>query len=122
MLGSTGADTVDGGAGNDIVRGGQDDDAVFGWGGADWLSGDRGADTLQGGAGADTFHVFAESGVDLVLDFNAAEGDRVNLLAGTQYATAQMGADTVITLTGGGEMILVGVQLSSLPAGWIYGA
>ena len=50
------------------------------------------------------------------------EGDRVMLDPGTQYTVAQVGADTVISMTGGGQMTLVGVTLSSLPSGWIFGA
>jgi len=33
-----------------------------------------------------------------------------------------VGADTVIDMTGGGQMVLVGVQMSTLTAGWIFGA
>ena len=39
-----------------------------------------------------------------------------------QQCVAQVGADTVINMTGGGQMVLVGVQLSTLPDGWIFGA
>jgi hypothetical protein len=35
---------------------------------------------------------------------------------------SQVGADTVINMTGGGQMILVGVSMSSLTPGWIFGA
>jgi hypothetical protein len=35
---------------------------------------------------------------------------------------AQVGADTVISMTGGAKMTLVGVQMSSLPTDWIFGA
>lgn len=122
VYGNLGSDTCDGGAGNDIVRGGQQDDVLTGGAGDDWLSGDRDADTLTGGAGADVFHTFGDAGLDRVTDFNAAEGDRVQLDPGTQYAVAQVGEDTVITMAGGGQMVLVGVQLSGLTTGWIYGA
>jgi serralysin len=32
---------------------------------------------------------------------------------------AQLGADTVITMGGGGQLILVGVAMSSLTGNWI---
>jgi serralysin len=122
VLGNMGNDTCDGGDGHDIVRGGQGDDLVIGAAGDDWLSGDRGSDTLTGGAGADIFHGFAESGLDRILDFNVWEGDRVNLLPGTQWRAEQVGADTVVHVGPGSELVLVGVQLSTLPEGWIFGA
>jgi Ca2+-binding RTX toxin-like protein len=118
VYGNLGADTLRGDGGNDIVRGGQQDDVLFGGDGDDYLSGDRDSDTLTGGAGADIFHSFSEAGLDRVLDFNLAEGDRVLLDAGTTYTTAQVGGDTVITMSGG-QVVLVGVSLSSLTGGWI---
>lgn len=119
VLGNLGEDALDGGSGDDVMRGGQGNDSVAGGQGHDWIAGDRGSDTLSGGAGADTFHTWGEAGLDVVVDFNAAEGDRVNLFAGTTYTVAQVGADTVISMTGGGQMVLQNVQLASLPAGWI---
>ena len=121
VYGNLGDDTCDGGDGADIVRGGQGADVVLGGAGADWLSGDRGDDTVTGGAGADIFHSFAEAGLDRVTDFNFAEGDRVQLDPGTQYTLAQVGADTVVSMGGGNQLVLVNVQLSSLPSGWIIG-
>jgi Ca2+-binding RTX toxin-like protein len=122
VYGNLGNDTCVGGAGNDLVRGGQGNDILYGGAGNDWLSGDRGDDTITGGAGADTFHTFSGAGIDRVLDFSAAEGDRVQLDPGTHYSVSQVGADTVIHMGGGDQMTLVGVQMSSLPPGWIFGA
>lgn len=39
---------------------------------------------------------------------------------GTTYSVSQVGSDTVIDVGHGDEMILVGVQTSSLPAGWLF--
>jgi Ca2+-binding RTX toxin-like protein len=122
VYGNLGSDTCNGGAGADIVRGGQGDDVVVGGAGDDWLSGDRGNDTLTGGAGADTFHSFSGAGIDVVTDFNAAEGDRVQLDPGTHYTLSQVGADTHIDMDNGDEVILQGVKLSTLHQGWIFGA
>ena len=118
MNGNTGDDTLSGGDGIDIVRGGKDNDIIFGGAGNDFLSGDRGSDTLTGGTGADTFHIFSGAGLDRVTDFNRAEGDRVFVI-GT-YTVSQVGADVVIDLTGGTQMVLVGVQQSSLTGDWIF--
>jgi len=122
VLGNLGNDTVDGGNGADQVRGGQGDDVLFGGAGNDFLSGDRGNDTITGGAGADIFHTSQDAGIDKVMDFNLAEGDRVMLDPGTTFTVTQVGADTVIDLGGGNEMILVGVQMSTLTGNWIFGA
>lgn len=119
VYGNIGNDSCDGGDGADTIRGGQNDDVLTGGAGNDWLSGDRGDDTVTGGAGADLFHTFGDAGLDRVTDFNAAEGDRVLLDPGTQYTVAQVGADTVITMTGGGQMILVGVSQASLSGDWL---
>ena len=122
LYGNLGNDTLQGGDGGDTLRGGQGDDSIQGGSGNDFISGDRGNDTLAGGPGADIFHTSQDAGIDKVLDFNQAEGDRVMLDPGTTYTVSQQGADTVINMGGGNEMILVGVQLSTLTPGWIFGA
>jgi Ca2+-binding RTX toxin-like protein len=120
VLGNLGNDTLDGGAGNDVVRGGQGDDTLSGGAGDDFVSGDRGNDTETGGAGADMFHGSQDAGIDRVLDFSYAQGDRVELDPGTTFTASQVGADTVLDMSGGNQMILVGVQLSTLPSDWVF--
>ncbi|THD79171.1 MAG: calcium-binding protein, partial [Phenylobacterium sp.] len=115
-------DTLTGGTGGDILRGGQGDDVIHAGSGAEWISGDRGNDTIYGGSGADTFHTFTGAGIDQVVGFSAAKGDHVQVDAGTHYTLSQSGADTLIDMGGGDEMILKNVQLSTLPTGWIFGA
>jgi serralysin len=119
VLGNMGDDTLDAGAGNDVVRGGQGGDSVQGAAGDDFIAGDRGDDTLAGGAGADIFHTWSQADGDRVIDFNAGEGDRVNVAPGSKYSLAQVGEDVVIDVEGA-RMVLVGVQLASLPPGWIF--
>ena len=102
------------------MRGGQGNDILVGGAGNYWLSGDRGNDTISGGAGADTFHTFSGAGMDRVLDFHIAEGDRVQVDAGTHYTVTQVGSDTVIDMGAGDQMVLVGVQMSTLAPGWIF--
>jgi Ca2+-binding RTX toxin-like protein len=79
---------LDGGSGNDIIVGAS---------GNDLISGGVGDDTLSGGAGADTF-VFqfntlpAGWGVDTILDFNYAGGDR---LKGLDWGSGDLTASVV---------------------------
>ena len=124
VWGNLGNDTCDGGDGNDQCRGGQGDDSISGGAGNDFISGDRGNDTESGGFGADIFHGSQDAGIDKVLDFNLAEGDRVELDPGTTYTVSQVGADTVIDMGSSNgnpnQMILVGVQMSTLTGNWIF--
>jgi serralysin len=122
VYGNLGDDTCDAGAGADIVRGGQGNDTLAGGDGADFVSGDRGNDTMTGGAGADLFHSSADAGIDRILDFNYAEGDRLVLDAGTPHAVTQLGADVVVTMASSADqVILVGMQLADLPGDWLAG-
>jgi serralysin len=120
VWGNLGNDTCDGGNGADQVRGGQGDDSVSGGAGNDYVSGDRGNDTETGGSGADNFHGSQDAGIDRVLDFHLSEGDRVQLDPGTTYTLKQVGADAVLDMGGGNQMILVGVSMSSLTASTIF--
>lgn len=119
ILGKGGADSIHGLGGNDVIRGGKGNDVIDGGDGDDWLSGDRGDDTLTGGRGADTFHSSADAGLDLVTDFNQAEGDRVELDPGTTYTVRQVGADAVIQMAAG-RVVLKNVKAASLKPGVIY--
>lgn len=119
--GNLGNDIVYGGVGNDVVRGGQDDDVLSGDEGDDWLSGDRGADNITGGAGADIFYSFAGAGSDLITDFNRAQGDRIQLDPGQAHTIYQSGAHTIIDLGGGDQIILTGVNISTLTGDWLIG-
>jgi subtilisin-like proprotein convertase family protein len=68
-----------------FLWGGRGHDTIIGGAGADVIVGGLGIDMLTGGAGADLFRFasHAESGLwgrrDLILDFNQAEGDRIDL-------------------------------------------
>lgn len=115
--GNRGDDVIHGGSSGDILFGGQGDDVIVGGAAPDILSGDRGANTLTGGGGADYFH--AGPGTDVVTDFSQAQGDHVFVDPGAHYTAAQVGLDTVITIDGGGQMTLAGVQYASLTGDWI---
>jgi serralysin len=78
-------------------------------------------DSLTGGLGAEIYHASSDAGIERILDFSRAQGDRIMLDPGTSYSVHQSGADTVIDLSGGvSQMILVGVSASTLQGDWIY--
>jgi Ca2+-binding RTX toxin-like protein len=104
LWGEGGSDTVKGFGGDDYIEGGDDADTLSGWdgedligGGAgdDHISGGTGRDSLVGGDGADTFVwgstsetyfpidrdgvVYRSDNMDLIDDFNPAEGDLIDL-------------------------------------------
>ena len=110
--GNQGSDTVYGGDGRDWVRGGKDNDFVDGSAGDDLLSGDLGADTLSGGFGADRFAFGKGGGFDWISDFNAAQGDRIQLAAGTAYSYGVDKGQVIVNL-GGGDII----GLTGIPGG-----
>jgi Ca2+-binding RTX toxin-like protein len=119
LNGNKGNDTLEAGPAGDTLHGGQGDDLVVGGAGADWIYGDLGNDSVSGGGGADVFGLFAGGGRTVVADFHAAEGDRVLLSPGASWQAQQQGADVVVEVTGGGELVLRDVRLESLGAGWI---
>lgn len=97
-VGGSGADVITGNAAGNALTGNAGSDSLFGAAGADDLYGGEGGDRLTGGddlddlwggAGADTF-VFGleatrqdtkrgEASVDVIWDFDAAEGDKIDL-------------------------------------------
>ncbi|MFV2949856.1 immunoglobulin-like domain-containing protein, partial [Pseudomonas japonica] len=80
LFGQGGNDILDGGAGNDILLGGSGNDTLLGGDGNDLLFGGKGNDTMTGGNGADTFIWKAgDTGNDVIKDFKAADGDRLDL-------------------------------------------
>ncbi|CAB1082927.1 Alkaline phosphatase (EC [Olavius algarvensis Delta 1 endosymbiont] len=84
MGGGSGDDILDGGSGDDALSGGEDDDILIGGDGHDELTGGIGSDQLTGGNGADRFIFDDAAGSppqapDLVFDFNAVQGDRIDV-------------------------------------------
>jgi serralysin len=104
LNGNKGNDYVYGEGGNDRVNGGQGNDNLVGGAGQDILTGDLGIDKLWGGADADTFNLRKDDAAppqtvgtpqpqpftgatdtvpaDIILDYNAAEGDVIGLPQG----------------------------------------
>ncbi|WP_130268159.1 type I secretion C-terminal target domain-containing protein [Vibrio vulnificus] len=80
IRGTDNNDIILGHAGNDVLDGGLGDDLLFGGAGSDLLIGGLGNDILTGGDGADIFKwVDMETARDLVTDFNASQGDKLDL-------------------------------------------
>jgi serralysin len=83
------SNVLKGNAGDDVISGLAGDDFLHGGDGADRLVGGDGLDQLWGGAGADTFVFGLEqtrhetkrglASIDIVWDFDAAEGDKIDL-------------------------------------------
>jgi len=66
--------------GNDTLNGGAGNDILYGQGGNAILIGGADDDILYGGTGADTFvWQKGDIGQDVIKDFNASEGDRIDL-------------------------------------------
>ncbi len=85
LRGDAGDDTLNGEDGADQLRGGEGTDTLNGGAGNDLIRGEEGADLMAGGLGADRFffddgHLTnGVGGEDRILDFDAAEGDRIDL-------------------------------------------
>ncbi|MCO7574352.1 type I secretion C-terminal target domain-containing protein, partial [Pseudomonas chlororaphis] len=80
LLGGAGNDILFGQGGNDTLDGGKGNDILLGGTGNDTLIGGQGNDILIGGSGADTFVWKAgDTGNDVIKDFKASEGDRIDL-------------------------------------------
>ena len=79
--GNAGANTLNGGEGNDALYGLAGDDSLVGGAGADVLDGGLGADSLEGGLGADRFVFLSAAAADgdIIADFSALEGDKLDL-------------------------------------------
>ncbi|WP_409261854.1 immunoglobulin-like domain-containing protein, partial [Pseudomonas putida] len=80
LIGGAGNDIIFGQGGNDYLDGGKGNDILLGGSGNDTLIGGQGNDILIGGSGADLFVWKAgDVGNDVIKDFKASEGDRLDL-------------------------------------------
>lgn len=79
LLGGAGNDRLDGGAGNDLLSGDAGDDVLIGGAGRDTMTGGTGADSFLFG-GRD-FLTTKRIDADSITDFNAAQGDLIDLSA-----------------------------------------
>jgi hypothetical protein len=82
IFGEGGFDQLSGGDGGDYLDGGVQDDVLLGGAGSDVLLGNTGADQLTGGTGLDYFAFGAlNQGGDTILDFTAADADKIYIFA-----------------------------------------
>ena len=95
-----------GGAGNDMLIGGSSHDTLIGAAGDDVLTGSAGADIFQFGSG---------SGHDVVTDFGAGDSLKMaDVRHGVGVKLVDTGSDTIIQLSTGDSVTLIGVHLSDL--------
>src|SRR5205085_897561 len=110
LIGTNGANTIDGGAGNDTLRGGEGDDTLLGGDGNDLLSQSLGGATIatstygndiyNGGAGIDRVSLFTTFGPGVTVDLNVTTAQNTGA-AGTdtfidiENVTATSGNDTL---------------------------
>jgi Ca2+-binding RTX toxin-like protein len=122
VYGNQGSDHLYGDDGLDTLFGGQGNDSLQGQSGDDSLAGNLGDDVLSGGDGADVFIFEVNGGNDTVADFQAGV-DSLQVAGGLSYAAVQIGSDTVLTLSDGGTVTLIGVSVSNLAfsLSWDYG-
>lgn len=131
--GNAGGDEIDGGAGDDTLHGGKGDDVLvggldndrlfgdlgndilFGGEGNDLLNGNAGNDIITGGSGADRFRLSKD--FDIIEDFVAAEGDKIEILQSTTpyFLTTTGPANTgdLQIVRDVGTTTLLGVSLAS---------
>lgn len=122
LHGGAGRDVLYGGEGNDRLLGDGGDDALHGGDGQDRLNGGAGNDLLSGGAGADTFIFRINEGDDVIRDFNAAQGDRIDL-GGQSYTVFESDDGlAMLELSGGGSVKLNGIAVGDIAAYWFLAA
>lgn len=126
-----------GGVNNDTLLGAGGDDLIHGRDGADYLDGGSGMDTIDGGSGADTIYggagadLFLSSGlgggaIDVIVDFDEAEGDVIDLSAffatldDVVSATIDLGDGSILIAlppaSGGGAVQVLDTSISDLTA------
>lgn len=128
VYGGAGSDTIYGEEGNDKLYGGANNDQIFGGSGNDSIWGGTGNDTLSGGIGADIFFYTDPGSIMRVTDFNAGEGDRLDLsayLSGTDKTAEdvmagvrQMGTSVRIDLDTNDRIILENQDAGDVMVDW----
>lgn len=117
LLGGAGNDTMGGGFGNDKLVGGKGRDTLTGEAGKDVLNGGLGNDLLNGGTGRDQF-IFdggTDEGRDRIADFDISQDQiRISDANVSDVTIGKAGLGTRIELSSGTEIILIGVDASTI--------
>ena len=128
IYGGLNADTLFGAGGNDSLYGRAGADSIDGGTGADTIDGGSGNDTLSGGDGADLFlgSGFGNSSLDTITDFDATEGDIIDLssyfstLDDVVNATVELEDGSILislpAATGGGSVQVFDTRIDDLSA------
>ncbi|MEM7528565.1 MAG: Ig-like domain-containing protein [Pseudomonadota bacterium] len=114
LFGEEGNDALDGGDDNDELEGGLGNDTLLGGEGNDIISDDEGEDIATGGSGADTFLTGFGFGTFRITDFELGVDD-IEFFDDV-VESRQDGANTVVVLSSGREVILENVDLEGLIA------
>ncbi len=121
ILGSAGADTINGKAGADLIYGragadtligGEGNDTIYGEAGADELIGGTGNDILDGGAGNDIYSFNRGDGQDQIFDVDGTAGNVDVLRFGASVSKDQLwfrqsGDDLEVSIIGTTDKVLV---------------
>jgi len=78
-----------------------------------------GNDIVAGGGGADRFNFFVGAGIDRVVDFSSADGDRIFIEGGAPFTLSFTNGDATIDLGNGDMMILNGVSSAEMLGIWL---
>ncbi len=113
----TGVNSVFGSGFNDTILGSNANEIFDGGGGNDTINGAGGNDILTGEGGADTFVYADAGGADVIMDFNRAQGDTIDVrgvsgiltFADIQSKATLSGSNTIINFGGGNTLTLTGV-------------
>jgi ELWxxDGT repeat protein len=118
--GNTLANTLTGNGAANILNGGAGADRLIGGAGNDRLIGGLGNDTLSGGLGADIFRFDAAlsstTNRDTITDFNAAQGDRIQLENAVFTALTRTGTLAATAFRSGSSFTTASQRILYIPA------
>jgi serralysin len=113
--GNSANNSITGNSENNLINGAQGDDFLIGGGGADTLVGGTGNDTIDGGIGIDIFrYVTSNTGNDIIQGYEAGI-DSIQFGGGVNIAAqTDVGGNAFLTLSNGGTITVVGVDVVDL--------